>query len=231
MELKVGMLHFLTTLKEVEVLISGQDGGVGEYTVPPRATKRRTTTNLKTKTNQNCQKIELYGSPTTKELKKHSSRPVGGVKTGSRGREDSQQGGGWWSRRSHIRVQINWEEQLGSETDCATQGSSPGKLNSQKLWLKTPVGVEAAGETPSLTGEFVGETHRVLECTQTHPPGNQHQKGPLCLWVAGEGTESEQRAEQVALFPLGLLPHRQCHNTATWVVPPRHIPKPPPFTM
>ena len=49
----------------------------------PHTTKRRTT-NLKTKINQNCQKIELYGSPTTKELKKkHSSRPVGGAETGS----------------------------------------------------------------------------------------------------------------------------------------------------
>ena len=37
------------------------------------------TTNLETKNNQNCQKIELYGSPTTKELKKHSFRPVGGA--------------------------------------------------------------------------------------------------------------------------------------------------------
>ena len=34
--------------------------------------------NLKTKTNQNCQKIELYESLTTKDLKKkHSSRLVG----------------------------------------------------------------------------------------------------------------------------------------------------------
>ena len=48
--------------------------------MPPRANKRRITTNLKTKNNQNCQKIKLYGSPTTKELNlKHSSRPVGGV--------------------------------------------------------------------------------------------------------------------------------------------------------
>ena len=48
--------------------------------MPPRTTKRRTTTNVKTKNNQNCQKIELYGSPTTKELKKKlSSRLVGGV--------------------------------------------------------------------------------------------------------------------------------------------------------
>ena len=51
---------------------SSQYGGVGRFTVPPRTTK---TTNLKTKNYQNCQKIELYGSLTTKELKeKHSSR-------------------------------------------------------------------------------------------------------------------------------------------------------------
>ena len=58
---------------------SGQDGGIGRYTLPPCTTKR-STTNIKTKNNQNCQKIELYGSPTTKELKKkHSFRLVGGV--------------------------------------------------------------------------------------------------------------------------------------------------------
>ena len=75
------------------------------------------------------------------------------------------------------------------------------------------MGVEvAAGETPSLTGEFIGETHRVLECTQAHPPRNQHQKGPICLWVAEEVTESHQRAEQVALFPLGPLPYIQRHS-------------------
>ena len=70
-------------------------------------------------------------------------------------------------------MQINWEEQLESGTD--PQPSVPvGKYS-----LKTPVGVEAAvGETPSLTGEFVGETHRVLECAQAHPPRNQLQKGP-----------------------------------------------------
>ena len=59
--------------------ISGQDGGEGRHTEPPCTTKRRTT-NLKTKNNQNWQKIELYGNPTTKELKKnHSSRQVGGL--------------------------------------------------------------------------------------------------------------------------------------------------------
>ena len=57
--------------------------------MPPYTTKRRTT-NLKTKSNQNSQKIELYGSPTTKELKKkHSFRLVGGAETGSQGGEDA----------------------------------------------------------------------------------------------------------------------------------------------
>ena len=58
---------------------SGQEGGIGQYTVPPCTTKR-ITTNLKNK--QNCQKIKLYGNPTTKEVKKkHLFRLVGGVET------------------------------------------------------------------------------------------------------------------------------------------------------
>ena len=61
----------------------------------PHTTKRRITTSLKTENNQNCQKIKLYGSPTTKELKKHSSRPVGGAETGSWGGKDSWQGSSW----------------------------------------------------------------------------------------------------------------------------------------
>ena len=73
------------------------------------------------------------------------------------------------------------------------------------------MGVEVAGETPNLIGQFIGETHRVLECTQTHPPRNQHQKGPNCLWVVGKVTESQLRAEQAALFPFGLYPHIQHH--------------------
>ena len=62
----------------------------------PCTTKRRTTTDLKTKNNQNCQKIILHGSLTTKELKKkHSFRLAVGVEMSSQGGEDSQQGGGW----------------------------------------------------------------------------------------------------------------------------------------
>ena len=79
------------------------------------------------------------------------------------------------------------------------------------------MGVEAAvGETPSLTGEVIGETHRGLERAQAYPPGKQHQKGPLCLWVAGEVTESQQKAEQVPLRP---LPHIQHQSAATSITP------------
>ena len=92
------------------------------------------------------------------------------------------------------------------------------------------MGVTVAGETPSLTGEFVGKTYRVLECTQTHLPGNQHEKDTICLWAAGQVTESQLRAEQAALFLLGPLPHIQNHNTAMCVAPPWIIPKAPLLT-
>ena len=61
----------------------------------------------------------------------HSSRLAGGLEVGSQGGKDSQQDsledmqdqGGWF----HICNRINQEEQLGSETDPTTQGSSAGK--------------------------------------------------------------------------------------------------------
>ena len=65
---------------------------------------------------------------------------------------------------------------------------------------------EAAGETLSLTGEVIGETHRGLERAQAHPLGNQHQRGPICLWVAEGVTEIWQRVEQAPLLPLGPSP-------------------------
>ena len=88
--------------------VPGQDGGIGRYTSLLHAAKRRILTNLKTKNNQSCQKIKLYGSLTTKELKKkHSSRLVGRGEMGSQGREDMQQGGSW--RTGWARWQLaNW---------------------------------------------------------------------------------------------------------------------------
>ena len=122
------------------------------------------------------------------------------------GGEDSTQGNGW-----RTGVGKTAAGQQGSSWQIQQQTVQPRALaqgnKASNLWLNTPVGVEAAaGETPSLTGEFVGETHRVPEGIQTHTPRNQHQKGPICLLVAGEVIEIWQRADQAALFPLGPSP-------------------------
>ena len=69
------------------------------------------------------------------------------------------------------------------------------------------MGVGAAtGETPSLTGEVVGETHRGLERAQAHPLRNQHQRGPIRLWVAEGVAETRWRVERAPLLPLGPSP-------------------------
>ena len=77
----------------------------------PCTTKRRVTTNLKTISKQKCHKIKCHGTLTTKELKKHSSRVVGGVDTGSQ------------VERMHGKVTDQWGE----------VGLAEGKLKIQKL--------------------------------------------------------------------------------------------------
>ena len=82
-------------------------------------------------------------------------------------------------------MQINQEEQLGSETPHNPRAPVQGNKASN-LWLKTTMGVEAAvGKTPSLTGEFIGETHRGLERAQAHPLRKQHQKGQILIVRSG----------------------------------------------
>ena len=68
-----------------------QDGGVARNALLLHTTKRKITANLKMIKNQNCQKIKLHGTLTTKELKKHSSGRRGGNR--QLGREDPRQGG------------------------------------------------------------------------------------------------------------------------------------------
>ena len=53
---------------------SRQDGGVGRNPLLPR-TKRRITTNLKSINNKKCQKVKLYGTLITNELKQ-STRTI-----------------------------------------------------------------------------------------------------------------------------------------------------------
>ena len=154
--------------------------------------------------------------------------------------------------RMHSKVaagglgQVSWQlaervvphlfmDKPGGKTGERDRPHNPGfqrrEIKPQNLWLKKHGGVAVVGETPSLTGEFVRETHRVLECTQNHSAGNLHQKDPICLWVVEKVTESWPRAEQVALFPLGPLPYIQHHNTLTWIAPPWQIPKALPLTI
>ena len=64
-----------------------------------------------------------------------------------------------------------------------------------KPLIKKTMGVAAVGETPSLTGDFIGETHRVLVHRQTYLLRNQHQKGSICLPVVGVMTSSQLRVE------------------------------------
>ena len=117
----------------------------------------------------------------------------------------------------------------GEQDKQCNPGFQCGEIKPQNLWLKKSVGVAAAGETPSLTGEFTGETHRVLGHTQTTHPRNQHQKGPICLWVAEEVTQSQLGAEQGALFPLRPLLPYSAHRISRWVASPWWIFKAPPL--
>ena len=158
------------------------------------------------------------------------------IQAGRRGRDRQRRRRGLMTRRQLVEQAVPHSSAdksggtIGERDRLHNPGLQHWKIKPQSLWLKTPVGVEAAQETPSLTGEFVGEICRGLEHTQDHPPGNQHLKGPICLWVAEEVTESQQRAEQAALFPLRPLPHIQGHNAVTWVAPPWWTPKAPPLT-
>ena len=87
---------------------------------------------IKNKNNQNCQKVQQYGSPSTKNLKKkHSFRLVEGEEMGNWDREDVRQGSGrvsWWVRRqladqevTHSRV-----DKLGGTTGKQDRPCNPG---------------------------------------------------------------------------------------------------------
>ena len=101
---------------------SGQDGGISRNPLLPHIGRISITTNLKTKTKQNCQKIKLHGSPTTKKLKKkHSPRPVGGVEMAARGREGklgykgcSARWWTWWVRQQLVDGTFHMDQPRGT---------------------------------------------------------------------------------------------------------------------
>ena len=132
----------------------------------------------KTKKTQNWQKIEPYGSLATKEIKKkHSSRPVGGVETGS------------WAERTHGKAVAGgpskvadcgagWAElQLAREAAAGGPGDRPhnpefqrGEIKSQTtdwkhLWglrhqrEKLPASQESSLERPTGSKNMHKPTH------------------------------------------------------------------------
>ena len=94
-------------------------------------TTAKITTKLQNNYHQDCHKIKLYGSPTTKELKKsHSSRWVGGAEM----HRDAE-----WAVPPHM-VDKNWEQYLRSEDPSPTpdhpaKGSSDRKISPHNFWL------------------------------------------------------------------------------------------------
>ena len=75
--------------------ISGQDGGVGRYTVPPCTTKRRTTTNLEKKISRTARISNCMEKSNNQGVKEETF-----IQTGRRGR-DGQPGwrglmARWW---------------------------------------------------------------------------------------------------------------------------------------
>ena len=73
-------------MNKFQDVTSGQDGDVGRHAVPPRTTKRRTTTSLKTEKQPELPENRTVWKLTTNELKKkHSSRPIGRAQMGSTG--------------------------------------------------------------------------------------------------------------------------------------------------
>ena len=61
---------------------SGQDGGIGRHTVPPRTTKIRTTTNLKTKKQPELPENRTVGKSNNQAVKGETF-----IQTGRRGRD------------------------------------------------------------------------------------------------------------------------------------------------
>ena len=156
--------------------------------LPLLAQPKKKTTHLNTKNNQNCQKIEVYGSLTTKELnKKHSSRLVGGAETGSQGGEDVGQGSShWWTGQArwwlvHQIVPYSRADKLGGTTGEQDKAHNPGFQHWENK-ASEPLDVKTCG-------------------------GCDNRRNCQSL-------ESRTRAEKVVLFPLRPFPLTQGHNTA-----------------
>ena len=131
-----------------------------------------------------------------------------GAKTGSQvERTHSKSAARGQGEQSHIGMQTSWGEPQGGGNSGGVRQTMKPRFSVQETKdskpkaVKKSVGIVMAGETLSLIGEFVGETHGVLKYTHTHThtPADHHLKGhELLVGRQGSGT----RREQAALFPL-----------------------------
>ena len=81
----------------------------------------------------------------------------------------------------------------------------------------------------SVQQESVGETHKHPSMYTNPPTWESAPEGPNLLVGSGEVTESQSRAEEVALF-LPKNPHHTVPQHSMWVAPPWQIPRAPPLT-
>ena len=123
--------------------------------------------------------------------------------------EDLERGdSSWWTGWPHICKQINWEEHWGARQTMQS------RVLVQEKKASKPMSVKICG---GCRGRRNCKPHKRCCWRDSQGPRmytnlltmNQHQKGSICLWVAGEVTESPSRAEKVALFTLWPLPHIQ----------------------
>ena len=155
---------------------------------------------------------------------------------GSRGGEDSRQGGSWWTGWGG-----SWEAG-GPAFACGwirrnNWGARQTMQPRVPVWgnkTSTPLTEKTCGGWGSRRNS---QPHRRVHWRD--PQGPRMYTSPHSWESAPEGSNllvgsrgsdlKPVRAEQVALFPLWPLLHIQCHNTAKWAVPPWWIPKAPPL--
>ena len=149
---------------------------------------------------KNKKQPELTGNQTVWKTDNQGVKEETFIQTGRRGRDrqteqrrlSEKQG---MADQSRQQLDDSTVRHLCADKLVGTAGdqdrlSNPGfqcrELKPQNLWLKTPVDVEvAAEETPSLTEEFVGETHRVLNCTKNPPTWESAPEGPNLIVSTG----------------------------------------------
>ena len=90
---------------------------------------------IETSNTLNHQKIKLYGSPTTKDMKKpHSSRWVSGAETLRREEQQNEQSHihVWWIKIRRYTLGVS---DPSPSPDHTAQGSSAKKINPHNFWL------------------------------------------------------------------------------------------------